>query len=194
MIDPLCSIALDAIATALTTGTRRVPPLDACPDDLRAPGATFVTLEDGNRLLGCVGTLDAVQPLGVDVAEHALAAAFDDPRMPALTRADYPVMSVKVSVLSPLEPVGACDYDELRAALRPGIDGISVALGFSKNFGARATLLPSVWPKVRDVDEFLEALWDKAGMAPRAWPSHLLVSRYTTVETCDPGPRAALEA
>lgn len=194
MSDPLCSIALAAIATALTTGERHVPELATFPDDLREPGASFVTLERGRRLLGCVGTLDAVQPLGVDVAAHALAAAFDDPRVPPITGADYPLMTVKVSVLSPLDPIAASDYDELRTLVQPGVDGISVSSGLSKMFTARATLLPSVWPKVRDVDEFLEALWAKAGMAPRAWPSHLRVSRYTTVETCDPGPRAPLEA
>jgi AmmeMemoRadiSam system protein A len=193
MTDPLCSIALAAIAEALTTDRRRVPALATLPEDLRAPGATFVTLEHGPRLLGCVGTLEPVRPLGIDVAAHALAAAFDDPRLPALTRAEYPVMSVKVSVLSPLEPIAVCDYDELRGALRPGVDGISIVSGLTKNLAARATFLPSVWPKVRDVDEFLDALWAKAGMKPRVWPPHLQVARYTTVETCVIGPRAALE-
>ncbi len=102
-------------------------------------------------------------------------------------------MSVKVSVLSPLEPIAVCDYDELRAVVRPGVDGISIVAGLRKNLAARATFLPSVWPKVRDVDEFLEALWTKAGMKPLAWPPQLHVARYTTVETCDIGPRAALE-
>jgi AmmeMemoRadiSam system protein A len=192
--DPLCSIALNAIATALTTGRRRLPAVDALPDDLRAPGATFVTLERNGRLLGCVGTLEAVQPLGVDVAEHALAAAFDDPRMPPVNRADYPEMSVKVSVLSPSEPITANDYEELRSLVRPGVDGISITSETPRNIAARATLLPSVWPKVRGVDEFLDALWTKAGLTPRAWPAGLLVSRYTTTETCDPGPRAAPRA
>jgi AmmeMemoRadiSam system protein A len=192
VIDPLCSIALDAIATALTTGRRRLPALDDCPAGLRTPGASFVTLERNGRLLGCVGTLEAVRPLAVDVAEHALAAAFDDPRLPPVTRADYPEMAVKVSVLSRLEPVVACSYDELRSLVRPGTDGISITSERTRNFAARATLLPSVWPKVRDVDEFLDALWSKAGLPPRAWPPGLVVSRYTTAETCDPGPRAAL--
>ncbi len=192
MTDRLCSIAIDTIASALRTGTRSVPTLEECPDDLRAPAATFVTLERGPRLLGCVGTLEARQPLAIDVAEHALAAAFDDPRVPPVTRADYPAMSVKVSLLSPSEPLAAASYDELRELVRPGVDGITVSSGLSKTFSTRATLLPSVWPKVRDVDEFLEALWAKAGMQPHAWPSHLRVSRYTTVESCDPGPRAYL--
>jgi uncharacterized protein len=183
----LCPIAVDTIAIALTEGVRRVPSLRGLPAELVAPGATFVTLERDGDLLGCVGALEARQPLAVDVAEHALAAAFDDPRLPALTLADYPKMSVKVSVLSPSVPVKVDSYDELRAAVRPGVDGITVEVG-----SRRATLLPSVWPRVRDADEFLAALWSKSGQRPGVWPRGIAVLRYTATEECDPGPRPAL--
>ena len=182
----LCDIALDAIEVALTDGVRRAPKLDGLPPELRAPAATFVTLERGDRLLGCIGTLDAHQPLAIDVAEHALAAAFDDPRVPPLSREDFPEMSVKVSVLSPSEPLHVSSFDELRATVRAGVDGLTVEVGMY-----RATLLPSVWSKVRHTDEFLDALWAKAGLRPRVWPPSIRVARYTTVEECDPGPRTA---
>jgi AmmeMemoRadiSam system protein A len=183
----LCAIAVDTIAVALTDGVRRVPSLAGLPAELVAPGATFVTLERDGDLLGCVGALEARQPLAVDVAEHALAAAFDDPRLPALTRSDFPAMSIKVSVLSISAPLAAASYDELRACVRPRRDGLTVEVGLR-----RATLLPSVWPKVRDTDEFLTALWLKAGLRPAEWPRGIVVSRYTTNEECDPGPRPAL--
>ena len=183
----LCVIAVDAIAIALTEGERRVPALAGLSPHLVAPGATFVTLERDGDLLGCVGALEARQPLAVDVAEHALAAAFDDPRLPALTRSDFSEMSVKVSVLSPSARIAAESFDKLRASVRPGIDGLTVAVA-----PRRATLLPSVWPKVRGTDEFLGALWSKAGLRPGSWPRGIVVSRYTTTEESDPGPRAAL--
>jgi AMMECR1 domain-containing protein len=64
--------------------------------------------------------------------------------------------------------------------------------GFTVEAGQRrATLLPSVWPKVRDGDEFLGVLWAKAGLRPGEWPRHIAISRYTTVEQHDPGPRPA---
>jgi len=44
--------------------------------------ATFVTLEKRGQLRGCIGMLEAVRPLLVDVAENARAAAFEDPRFP----------------------------------------------------------------------------------------------------------------
>jgi AmmeMemoRadiSam system protein A len=184
----LCDIALEAIAGALADRERRVPTLAGLHPALRELGATFVTLERDGRLLGCVGTLQAHQPVAIDVAEHALAAAFDDPRVPAVTRADFPEMSVKVSVLSASARVPASSFEELRALVRPGIDGLTVETGAA----SRATLLPSVWQKVRGRDDFLDALWSKAGLRARAWPEGIRVFRYTTVEECDPGPRPAL--
>jgi AMMECR1 domain-containing protein len=55
-------------------------------------------------------------------------------------------------------------------------------------------LLPSVWPKVRDVAEFLDVLWRKAGLRPRTWHAGTHVSRYTTEEFGDPGPRPPIDA
>jgi AmmeMemoRadiSam system protein A len=185
--DPLCEIAVDVLADALSTGKRHLPPVDGLPAELLAFGATFVTLERDGELLGCVGTLDAHQPLATDTAEHALAAAFDDPRLPPLTRADFPEMSVKVSVLSVSEPIFVDSYAALRDAVRPDVDGLTVEVR-----GRRATLLPSVWDKIASVDEFLDALWSKAGLHRRDWPRGIEVSRYTTVEHTDPGPRAPL--
>jgi uncharacterized protein len=184
-VSALCDVAITAIATAFTEGVRRAPELRDLDDRLRTPGASFVTLEHGPELLGCVGALEASQPLGIDIAEHALAAAFDDPRMPPLSPADFPVMAVKVSVLSTPEPLAVTSFAQLRAVVRTGIDGLTVELP-----NRRATLLPSVWEKVRDPDDFLDALWHKAGLPPRAWPAGLQVSRYTTTEECDRGPRA----
>ncbi len=69
-------------------------------------------------------------------------------------------------------------------AVRPNVDGLVLEAGQH-----RATLLPSVWPKVRDEAEFLEIVWRKAGLTPGTWPTGIQVSRYTTEEFCDPGPR-----
>lgn len=181
----LCDIAITTITTALVDGVRCVPRARDLTGRLAAHAATFVTLERDGRLCGCVGALDAHQPLGIDVAEHALAAAFDDPRVPAVTLADLRAMSVKVSVLSASSAIAAQSFSELRRAVRPGADGVTVELGRR----SRATLLPSVWEKVPDVDDFLDALWLKAGLRPRTWPAGIHASRYATTEECDPGPR-----
>jgi AmmeMemoRadiSam system protein A len=181
----LLDVAAVAVHYQLETGRPHVPDAGMFDEQLRSPGATFVTLEDGEDLLGCIGSLEPVRPLVLDVAHNALAAAFADPRLPAVTTEDYARMSIKISVLSCPEPVRVATYDELACSVRPGVDGLLLQAGRH-----RSTLLPSVWPKLRDVAEFLEVLWRKAGLSPGRWPSGIALSRYTTEEFADPGPRS----
>ena len=185
----LLDVATDVIGDAVTPRDPRLPNPSDFDAPLREPRASFVTLERGDQLLGCIGTLVAAEPLVVDVARHALAAAFADPRLPPVTRDDFAAMSVKVSVLTAPEPVPAASFDDLVAAVRPGVDGLLVEARRH-----RATLLPSVWDHVADTDEFLGVLWHKAGLARGAWPAGVAVSRYTTEEFGDPGPRPSVGA
>lgn len=154
-----------------------VPPVPTDEDWLAVPGATFVTLTRDGALLGCIGSLVAVQPLGVDVARNAAAAAFDDPRLPPVTASDVEAMHVHVSVLGPLKPVPVDGWDGLLAAVRPGVDGLLVQAP-----GHRATLLPSVWRSLPDAPHFVAALWRKAWLRPGEWPDGLGVQRYATEE------------
>jgi uncharacterized protein len=185
----LLDVAAEVIGDQVVHRDARMPNPAAFDDRLRRPGASFVTLERGDQLLGCIGTLVAVDPLVIDVARRALAAAFADPRLPPVTRDDFVVMSIKVSVLTPPEPVPVANLDDLAAAVRPGVDGLLLEAGRH-----RSTLLPSVWDHVADLDQFLSALWHKAGLAPGAWPSGLAISRYATEEFGDPGPRGLFGA
>src|SRR5512142_720135 len=76
-----------------------------CPGGAAAEvGASFVTLERAGRLRGCVGALDAVRPLHLDVARNALRA-MADPRLPAVAVEDWAELDVTVSVLGPREPI-----------------------------------------------------------------------------------------
>ena len=100
----LLDVAADVIGDAVARRDPRMPHPSDFDGRLREPGASFVTLERGDQLLGCIGSLVAVEPLVVDVARHALAAAFADPRLPPVTRNDFEEMSIKVSVLTRPEP------------------------------------------------------------------------------------------
>lgn len=182
----LLDVATAVIGDVLGDRRPRLPDPTDFGGPLHEPGASFVTLERGPQLLGCIGTLVAADPLVVDVARHALDAAFADPRLPPVTRNDFTQMSVKVSVLGPPELVTATTFDDLVTAVRPGIDGLLIDDGRH-----RATLLPSVWDHLPDPERFLETLWQKAGLARGAWPAGMMVSRYTTEEFGDPGPRPA---
>jgi AmmeMemoRadiSam system protein A len=185
----LLDVAARAVHDAFVTGGPQVPDEHGYEPALRAPAATFVTLERDDELLGCIGTLEATRPLVIDVAHNALAAAFADPRLPPLSLDDYACMSIKVSVLSKPEPLPVSNHAAVAATVRRGVDGLLLHVG-----EARSTLLPSVWPKVRDVEEFLDVLWRKASLAPGIWLPGMKVWRYTTDEFGDPGPRPAIAA
>lgn len=156
------------------------------PSPLRLPGASFVTLERGGRLRGCVGTLLAARPLFLDVVRNA-RRAMADPRLPPVDRTDWPELDVKVSVLTMPEPVAGTGREELLATLRPGVDGLLLTDG-----ARRATFLPSVWRKLSEPAEFLSALLTKGGWPADGWPENLTVERYATHEYHDPAPRRPL--
>jgi len=181
----LLTSAADSIGVALQRGDGH-PQIPEPTGDLALDqaAATFVTLERGEALLGCIGTLEATESLAASVARNACKAAFSDPRLPAVTIADYEVMAIKVSVLSRLTPMRVRSWRDVARNLRVGTDGVLVESG-----GHRATLLPSVWPKVDGAGQFVDVLWHKAGLRPRDWLPRTRVWKYTTEEFADSGPR-----
>ncbi len=80
---------------------------------LNESGACFVTLTEGGRLRGCIGSLAAHRSLGKDIAAHAVDAATHGPRFNPVTAAEYPLLNVEISVLGEPEPitVNSCDAD-----------------------------------------------------------------------------------
>ncbi len=180
----LARLAVAAVASQL----RHLAPDGRPPNSvvLRALGASFVTLENTGRLRGCVGTLDAARPLYLDVTRNA-CRAMHDPRLPAVTEADWPSLDVKVSVLTSPEPIPVASREELLARLRPGVDGLLLCAG-----SRRATFLPTVWQKLADPERFLAALLVKGGWSAKGWPAGLTVARYRSIEFADRSPRPAM--
>jgi AmmeMemoRadiSam system protein B/AmmeMemoRadiSam system protein A len=170
----LLDLAQRAIDHEIRTG--EAYPLDDSdvPVGLRRPGATFVTLERGTELLGCIGSLDPRRALWRDVARNARGAAFEDPRFPALVAGDLAGMSIEVSVLSPLEPLPAPSLEAVAASLRPGVDGLVISAG-----GRRGTFLPDVWDKIPDPEAFVGELVRKARW-PEPWVAGARAWRYGT--------------
>lgn len=179
----LLTLAKAVIGQALQTSRRVLPSVSGLPQRLREPGASFVSLRRDGQLLGSGGSVRAARSLGIDVADHALVAAFDDPRMPPVVQADYAEMSVEISVMGELAEADAASFLELRHALRPTVDGVVV-----DTTERTATFLPDVWRDVRDVDDFLSLLWRKAGLAVGAWPSDLHISIFRSESFSDVAP------
>ena len=171
----LLEVARRSIRHGLEQGEALAVNPELYPETLRPTRATFVTLELDGQLRGCIGTLAAHQPLVQDVAEHAHAAAFDDPRFPAVSAREFPLLEVYVSVLSPPEPLPFDSEERLLAQLRPGVDGL--ILHFRDH---RATFLPAVWETLSEPYLFLAQLKHKAGLPLNFWSPELRAERYTT--------------
>ncbi len=172
----LLAVARRSIQHGLNDQSPLPVKLEEYPATLRPVRATFITLEIEGRLRGCIGTLEARSPLVKDVADHAYAAAFEDPRFLPLSPEELPRLDIHISVLSPSEPLHFQSEDELLAQLRPGVDGLILRLGQQRH----ATFLPSVWESLSDPYVFLAQLKQKAGLPLDFWSLELQAERYTT--------------
>ena len=171
----LLDLARRSVAHGLDHGAPLPVDPTGYPEPLRAELAAFVTLHLHGALRGCIGHLEAVQPLVRDVAENAYAAAFRDPRFPPLTRQELQGLAVHISVLAAPEPMTFASEADLLGQIRPGIDGLILTEG-----RARGTFLPSVWESLPDRRDFLNHLKRKAGLPADHWSDRVQVARYTT--------------
>jgi AmmeMemoRadiSam system protein A len=142
------------------------------PEDpeLDRPAPVFVSWHDGTRLLGCIGTVQAAEPLAAAVRHYAVQAGLHDPRMGPMTADELARAHAEIAVLGPERELDAHGLEAIAEALVPGRDGVILRHGHR-----RALFLPVVWEKLPRAAEFLEALCRKAGIL-------------------DPGDRAQVQA
>ncbi len=119
----------------------------------------FVTLKIAGGLRGCIGYIEGYKPLSETVTEMAQAAAFSDPRFPALSKNEMPSIALEISALSPISRLTDPELVEV------GRHGLIIEKGASKGL-----LLPQVaveynWNRT----EFLEHTCQKAGLPPDSW-------------------------
>jgi AmmeMemoRadiSam system protein A len=154
----LLRIARDSIAAVLDG---RRPELDASQVDetLQRPAGAFVTLTRGGDLRGCIGSIEAREPLFQAVSSSAVSAAFRDPRFDPLQKDELGELDLEISVMGPIEVVS--DSNDIEV----GRDGLIVSRGRFAGL-----LLPQVardygW----DREQFLAQTCRKAGLPLDAW-------------------------
>lgn len=167
----LIAVAQDSILAGLGQPLRGADERQAW---LQEPGATFVTLNRGRQLRGCIGSLQAHRSLLADIKANAAAAAFRDPRFPPLQMREWDEIEIEVSLLSALEPVVFENEPHALQQLRPGIDGVVLQFGTQ-----RSTFLPQVWGHFSDAAAFLRQLKQKAGLPAGFWHENIALQRYT---------------
>lgn len=176
--DILLNLANAAIVASVGEGS--LPSIDhtVLPPRLTEPGASFVTLNIGGQLRGCMGTIEAKLPLAEDVTKNASSAALRDPRFPTVTLEEIDLIETEVSVLTTPEILLYNSSEDLLIRLKPGVDGVIVKKGVR-----RATFLPQVWKKVEDAEDFLSRLCLKANLPQDAWRSEELEILTYNVES-----------
>jgi AmmeMemoRadiSam system protein A len=152
--------------------------LDGIPDAgvFQTKSGVFVTLHVAKRLHGCIGVIEANDPLGQSVAHCAMGAALEDPRFPRMQAADLASLEIEVSLLSTLEAINP-------EAIEIGRHGILIEQGLY-----RGLLLPQVAVEHHlDRERFLKEACYKAGLHVDAWKDpHTLIFGFTCEIFADP--------
>lgn len=175
--EQLIQAAQSAISYGLEFGVLwQVDPTDY-PQALCETAACFVSLTVKGELRGCIGTLEPINPLVVDVVNNAYAAAFGDPRFPPISHAEGTRLEIGISILNPTSPITFESEADLAAQLQPEVDGLILKAG-----NRSATFLPSVWKDITRPENFIQALKVKAGMPPDYWSRAIVAERYSVDE------------
>ena len=160
---------------------KRKPPafdVNSLAPKLREHGASFVTLTINDNLRGCIGALEAYQPLAEDVREHSIAAALEDPRFPPVVESELSRIRLEVSRLTAPQLLEYSSGEELLVKLNPHVDGVIL-----RDDLRRATFLPQVWEKIPQPDEFMDNLCYKMGAHYDLWrKKHLEALTYQVEE------------
>ena len=140
---------------------RHVEPEFELSEAMEETMGAFVTIHKQGQLRGCIGEIFPRRPLIEAVSEHAVNAAFHDPRFPGLREDELLEIDLEISALTPPHPVGS--YDDIVV----GRHGIVL----SKNMQS-AVFLPQVaveqgW----DLETTLAQLAIKAGLSSDDWKS-----------------------
>lgn len=183
----LLRLARESIAHYLASG--QVLPYQPTEDALLVPAGVFVTLrtrpapgvefnepeEALGELRGCIGRVEADDPLYLAVQDAAIKSATRDPRFAPVVPEELANLAIEISVLSPLRPVHNLDEIEI------GRDGLLI-IGDRR----RGLLLPEVAPAYGwGKEEFLRALCWKAGLPDDAWPDRARLYAFTTESFSD---------
>ncbi len=157
----LGSIACLAISQKLAGAEEGIPLMNK--GVLAEELGCFVTLTKGGQLRGCIGSLVGREPLYVNVARMAKAAAFEDHRFPQITleewiRKDNPIQ-VEISVLGPMQPCPNIEDIEI------GRHGLLLVLGQRSGVFLPKVPVEQGW----NLQAYLENLCRKAQLPVGSW-------------------------
>jgi AmmeMemoRadiSam system protein A len=176
----LLQIARDAIAAHVGVTSAHGPGAPGSSDVLARPGGAFVSLHNQGDLRGCIGHIEATEPIGAVVPRCAVAACSSDPRFPHVTAPELEQIDIEISLLGPLEPIAGPQ------AIEVGRHGLVVEMG-----SRRGLLLPQVATEWKwDAETFLAQTCHKAGLARDAWKQGAKLWRFEAEVFGELAPRS----
>lgn len=156
--DALLDSASATLDCLRQTGERRPVPARNASAALLSKRGVFISLHQGDDLLGCIGNCAGRRALAGEVAHLTLAAALEDPRFRPAAQVDGSI-DIEISVLTPFRRIRSADQ------LCVGRHGAFLTLGRHSGL-----LLPQVADRREwTAAEFLEALARKCMLGPHAW-------------------------
>src|SRR5688572_11249548 len=169
MIDSASRVRLLGLARVALEARVRRQPLPVAPGDVVVDAfGVFVTVHHLGDLRGCLGSLDAHEPVVEAVIRLAAAVAHEDRRFSPLGAHELAGVTIDLSVLTRPERVS----DHL--TIEVGRHGLIVELN-----GRKGLLLPQVAPEHGwDRETFLAHTCIKAGLSPSAWQSGASLYRF----------------
>ena len=142
----------------------------ASPSLAQHAGA-FVTLHQLGRLRGCIGHIEATEPLADTVMRCAVSAALHDPRFDPVCSEEIPDLEIEISILTPPENTRPEDIEI-------GRHGLLISRGWQ-----RGLLLPQVATEHGlSRERFLEETCRKAALPLDAWKDPATEIRAFTCE------------
>jgi AmmeMemoRadiSam system protein A len=172
----LLKIACDAV-TEHVTGISPAAHEPERPALRTRVGGAFVTIHHRGELRGCIGHVEADEPLAKIVAQCAVSACSSDPRFRPIGRDELGEIDVELSLLGLFEPIAGPEDIEI------GRHGLLV-----ERDRRRGLLLPQVATEWKwDAPTFLAQTCRKAGLPADAWKSGATVSRFEA-EVFSTGP------
>jgi AmmeMemoRadiSam system protein A len=161
----LLQLARDAIVAHVGGAASPTP---EASDMLSRPSGAFVSIHKHGALRGCIGHIEATEPLGQVIQRCAVAACSADPRFPPVAPSELPSLDIELSLLGELEAISGPDDFEI------GRHGLVVEMGWH-----RGLLLPQVAVEWNwDRETFLAQTCHKAGLALDAWRHGVKVWRF----------------
>lgn len=169
----LVKLARKSLENYLETG-KKIDVPGEYPEKLKDLSGVFVTLRrhgvpHDSSLRGCIGVIEAREPLINGVINMALSSGLEDPRFPDVKKPELDNITFEVTAMTPPKLLDVENPEEYPEHIKIGRDGLIMERGFK-----RGLLLPQVpveqdpvWGPV----EFLDYTCRKAWLSQGCWKS-----------------------